>query len=121
MVQTIPPEQKEIPNQPPEPLRAINLSENATLVMQKRFVRKNPDGSHAESIHGMFWRVGSYIARAEYEHGGDPQEWAQRFYDLLADLRFLPNSPTFTGADTPLGNLSACYVLPIADDMGGHE
>ena len=62
--------------------------------------------------------VGSYIARAEFKHDGDPEGWAQRFYDLLADLRFLPNSPTFTGADTPLGNLSACYVLPVADDMG---
>jgi ribonucleoside-diphosphate reductase alpha chain len=105
---------------PPTPLRDINVTDNAKIVLEKRYVRKNPDGSHAETLHEMFWRVGSYIARAEFEHGGDAQAWAERFYNLLADMRFLPNSPTFTGADTPLGNLSACYVLPVEDDMGAH-
>ncbi|MEO0560494.1 MAG: adenosylcobalamin-dependent ribonucleoside-diphosphate reductase [Chloroflexota bacterium] len=108
---------------PPTPLREIDVTENSKLVLEKRYVRKNADGSHAETLHEMFWRVGSFIARAELEYGESvetAQEWAERFYNLLTDMRFLPNSPTFTGADTPLGNLSACYVLPIADDMGGH-
>jgi ribonucleoside-diphosphate reductase alpha chain len=120
MVQTPPDVQKQDLIGPPTPLRDINISENSAIVLQKRFVRKNPDGSAAETLHEMFWRVGSFIARAEFEHGGDAHEWAERFYNLLTDMRFLPNSPTFTGADTPLGNLSACYVLPIEDDMGKH-
>ena len=103
---------------PPTPLRDINITENSELVLKKRYVLKDRDGNHAETLHEMFWRVASFIARAEFEHGGDAQAWAERFYDLLTDMRFLPNSPTFTGADTPLGNLSACYVLPISDDMG---
>ncbi len=105
---------------PPTPLRDINVTENSELVLKKRYVLKDRDGNYAETLHEMFWRVASFIARAEFEHGGDAQAWAERFYDLLTDMRFLPNSPTFTGANTPLGNLSACYVLPIADDMGAH-
>ncbi|NIV21288.1 MAG: ribonucleoside-diphosphate reductase, adenosylcobalamin-dependent, partial [Gammaproteobacteria bacterium] len=50
--------------------------------------------------------------------GGDVAAAAATFYDLLTSLRFLPNSPTFTGAGTPLGQLAACFVLPVADDMG---
>ncbi|MEZ4834825.1 MAG: hypothetical protein R2873_23040 [Caldilineaceae bacterium] len=54
----------------------------------------------------------------EAEHGGDADATTQMFYDLLTELRFFPNSPTFTGAGTPLGQLAACFVLPIEDDMG---
>lgn len=105
---------------PPTPLRHINVTDNSELVLKKRYVLKDRNGDYAETLHEMFWRVASFVARAEFEHGGDAQAWAERFYDLLTDMRFLPNSPTFTGADTPLGNLSACYVLPVADDMGAH-
>jgi ribonucleoside-diphosphate reductase alpha chain len=104
---------------PPQPLRDIDLSENSKVVLTKRYVRRQEDGKPAESIHEMFWRVASNVAISEEEHGDDSKYWADVFYNLLTDLRFMPNSPTFTGAGTPLGNLSACFVLPIEDDMGG--
>ena len=58
------------------------------------------------------------MAQVEAQHGDDPQAAAETFYKLLTERRFYPNSPTFTGAGTPLGQLAACFVLPIADDMG---
>src|SRR6185295_3837220 len=64
------------------------------------------------------WRVAHHVALAERESGGSETEVEQQFYDLLTSLRFFPNSPTFTGAGTPLGQLAACFVLKIEDDMG---
>ena len=58
------------------------------------------------------------MAAPEAESGGDPAAVARDFYELLSNFEFLPNSPTFTGAGTPLGQLAACFVLPISDDMG---
>src|SRR5215207_4212157 len=101
----------------PRPLRDVPLTENARVVMTKRYVRKDEKGQPAETIQDTFWRVASNVAMAEDE----PEKWAQVYYDLLTDLRFLPNSPTFTGAGTPLGNLSACFVLPIEDEMGAYQ
>jgi ribonucleoside-diphosphate reductase alpha chain len=66
----------------------------------------------------MFWRVASHVAAVEPELKGDREHWSLKFYDLLTEIRFFPNSPTFTGAGTPLGQLAACFVLPISDDMG---
>jgi ribonucleoside-diphosphate reductase alpha chain len=66
----------------------------------------------------MFWRVAYHVARAEQAYGGDVESRAAEFYALLTSRRFFPNSPTFTGAGTPLGQLAACFVLPITDDMG---
>ncbi len=102
----------------PKPYKDIPLTENSEIVMGKRYVRKDKEGNPAETIHDTFWRVASNVAASEQEHNGDMKRWADVFYELLTDLRFLPNSPTFTGAGTPLGNLSACFVLPIGDDMG---
>ncbi len=59
-----------------------------------------------------------HIAVVEETWGGDVMPRARKFYDLLTSKRFFPNSPTFTGAGTPLGQLAACFVLPITDDMG---
>ncbi|MDQ7029296.1 MAG: ribonucleotide reductase N-terminal alpha domain-containing protein [Ardenticatenia bacterium] len=98
--------------------RQVPLTENARQVLERRYVRKGPDGQPVESIPGMFWRVAWHVAAAEEALGGDHQKWAERFYRLLTALEFLPNSPTFTGAGTPLGQLAACFVLPIEDDMG---
>ncbi|MBN1964691.1 MAG: adenosylcobalamin-dependent ribonucleoside-diphosphate reductase [Anaerolineae bacterium] len=106
---------------PPLPLRDIPLSDNAHTVLSKRYLRRGPDGQPAESVHEMFWRVAQHIAGPEAELGGDPDHWTQRFYDLLTEIRFFPNSPTFTGAGTPLGQLAACFVLAIDDDMGRSE
>ena len=66
----------------------------------------------------MFRRVAHHIALVEADHGGDVAATESDFYKLLTELRFFPNSPTFTGAGTPLGQLAACFVLPISDDMG---
>ena len=102
----------------PEGLERVELSENARTVLLKRFVRRDADGQPAESIEQMFWRVAYHIGLAEREWDGDVLGAAIQFYDLLASKRFFPNSPTFTGAGTPLGQLAACFVLPITDDMG---
>jgi ribonucleoside-diphosphate reductase alpha chain len=73
----------------------------------------------------MFWRVARVAAAPDAEYRDDKamaplrvEETARAFYDLLTSFRFMPNSPTFTGAGTPLGQLAACFVLPIMDDMG---
>lgn len=98
--------------------RDVKLTENSRIVMSKRYVRRDSAGDPAETLHETFWRVASNVAEAEVPHDSDALGWAEVFYDMLRELRFLPNSPTFTGAGTPLGNLSACFVLPISDDMG---
>ena len=102
----------------PADLRAIDLSENARTILTKRFIRRDANGQPAENAEEMFWRVAYYVADAEREWDGDVLSAARTFYDLLATKRFFPNSPTFTGAGTPLGQLAACFVLPITDDMG---
>ena len=102
----------------PEDLPTIELTENARTVLMKRYVRRQPDGEPAETVDEMFWRVAYHIAAPEIEFGGDHTALARKFYELLVSKRFFPNSPTFTGAGTPLGQLAACFVLPISDDMG---
>ena len=96
----------------------INVTENSYKVLERRYLRKDLDGSLLETPAGMFYRVAQHIAQAETEYGGDAAALSKTFYDLLTERRFFPNSPTFTGAGTPLGQLAACFVLPIADDMG---
>ncbi|MEM7133291.1 MAG: ribonucleotide reductase N-terminal alpha domain-containing protein [Chloroflexota bacterium] len=96
----------------------IALSENSTKVLERRYLRKDLNGALLETPAGMFYRVAHHVAQIEEEHGGDAQGMAQTFYDLMTERRFFPNSPTFTGAGTPLGQLAACFVLPISDDMG---
>jgi ribonucleotide reductase alpha subunit len=107
--------------QPPTMHRAIDLSDNARTVLTKRYLRRGPDGKPAETIEEMFWRVAWHVAEPETEYGADRQAAAERYYDLLTSKRFFPNSPTFTGAGTPLGQLAACFVLKISDDMGRNE
>jgi len=109
-----------IPATPPLPahLGKIELTDNARQVLERRYVRRGPDGKPAETIEEMFWRVAYHIALAEQEYKADPLPLAEKYYDLLISKRFFPNSPTFTGAGTPLGQLAACFVLPISDDMG---
>ncbi len=102
----------------PEDARKVTLSDNARTVLIKRYVRRGEDGQPAESVEEMFWRVAYHVGAAEAEWGGETMAAARDFYELLADKRFFPNSPTFTGAGTPLGQLAACFVLPITDDMG---
>ncbi len=97
---------------------AVALTENSIKVLEKRYLRRDMDGSLLETPAGMFYRIAWHMAQVEIEHGGDSAAAARTFYDLLTERRFYPNSPTFTGAGTPLGQLAACFVLPISDDMG---
>lgn len=99
----------------------ISLSDNSLAVLKKRYLRRGPDGKPVESVEGMFYRVASHVAAAESNHDGDVDSMTQAFYDILTEFRFMPNSPTFTGAGTPLGQLAACFVLPIEDDMGRNQ
>ena len=93
----------------------IDLSENSRQVLHKRYLRKGLDGQPVETIPGMFRRVARAVAEPDAAHGYDVASTEEAFYGLLTDLRFFPNSPTFTGAGTPLGQLAACFVLP---DLG---
>jgi len=102
----------------PEDLPGIDLTDNARQVLIRRYVRRGDDGEPAETVDEMFWRVAYHIAVVEESWGGDVLSRAREFYLLLTGKRFFPNSPTFTGAGTPLGQLAACFVLPITDDMG---
>src|SRR5215204_3217201 len=94
------------------------LTDNARQVLMKRYVRRGDDGKPAENVEEMFWRVAYHVAKVEEEWGGDVAESTVEYYHLLSSKKFFPNSPTFTGAGTPLGQLAACFVLPITDDMG---
>jgi len=113
------PKQGMLPTPPlPEDLPGIDLTENSRQVLLRRYVRRGDDGQPAETVEGMFWRVAYHVAKVEEAWDGDVMEQARQFYLLLTSKSFFPNSPTFTGAGTPLGQLAACFVLPISDDMG---
>lgn len=108
-----------IPTPPlPEGLPNVVLSDNARQVLTRRYLRRGKDGQPIETVEEMFWRVAYHIAAVEEAWGGEVIQRARQFYELLTSKRFFPNSPTFTGAGTPLGQLAACFVLPISDDMG---
>ena len=93
----------------------VPLSENARVIMEKRYLRKDDQGKSIETPEDLFWRVARAIAAGEAE--GARELWANRFFELLASLRFLPNSPTLVNAGTGRGCLSACFVVSPGDDM----
>lgn len=100
----------------------LNIPANALKVLSERYLWKG--NGDIETPAGMFYRVAYSVANGDIAHGGTPSDAARtavRFYHLLASGKFLPNSPTFTGAGTPLGQLAACFVLPLSDDMGKEE
>lgn len=105
----------------PEGLPQVELTENARQVLLKRYVRRGDDGKAVETVEEMFWRVAWHVAKVEEQWGADVMARAIEYYHLLTSKKFFPNSPTFTGAGTPLGQLAACFVLPISDDMGRRE
>lgn len=100
----------------------LDFSENSKKVMEKRYLLKNEKGEPTETPTRMFYRVADHVAKAELDHdSGNKDEATRIFYDLMSKRLFFPNSPTFTGAGTPLGQLAGCYVLPLEDDMGKEE
>jgi ribonucleoside-diphosphate reductase alpha chain len=97
----------------------LKLSVNATEVLKKRYLRRDEKGDVCETPGEMFDRVATHIARAEGRYGGDSEAYRQKFREMMRDLLFLPNSPTLMNAGLELGQLSACFVLPVEDSLEG--
>ena len=97
----------------------MNLGKNAVTVLQKRYLKKDEQGNPCERIEDMFRRVADTIAAADriYDPDADTAALSDRFYDVMTELEFLPNSPTLMNAGRDLGQLSACFVLPVEDSM----
>lgn len=97
-----------------------DLTENAVRIINKRYLPKDDNGNPLETPEELFWRVAQNIAKIDLKYGAAKEEvkkTEELFYETMAKMEFLPNSPTFWGAGTPLGQLSACFVLPVEDDM----
>lgn len=93
---------------------------NAKTVLERRYLAKDQDGKVTETIDELFHRVASAIAEADAAYGstGDEiKELEEQFYDMMTSREFMPNSPTLMNAGRPLGQLSACFVLPVEDSM----
>lgn len=97
----------------------MKITENARKVLEKRYLAKDENGKPIETVEEMFERVAKTIAEVDliYDQNADVEAVKKRFYDMMVDLDFLPNSPTLMNAGRPLGQLSACFVLPVGDSM----
>jgi len=99
----------------------MKLSDNAIKVLEKRYLAKDEAGNLIETPEGMFKRVAKAVAQADasYVNSTELKKIEKEFFNLMTELEFLPNSPTLMNAGRPLGQLSACFVLPIEDTMEG--
>ena len=98
---------------------SLALSDNALVVLKKRYLRKNENNEPVESPEELFRRVARAIAEgdAPFEGPEKVEETARKFHRLMTSLDFIPNSPTLMNAGRPLGQLSACFVLPVEDSI----
>ncbi len=101
--------------------RGLDLSENAKKVLERRYLKKDARGKLIETPEEMFERVAHHIAKAEEKYGdaAHVMEMEKIFYDMMTEFKFLPNSPTLMNAGRHLGQLAACFVLPVEDSMEG--
>ncbi|MCU4138648.1 MAG: Ribonucleotide reductase alpha subunit [Thermodesulfobacteria bacterium] len=100
--------------------KKARLREPALIVLKQRYLLKNENNEIIETPEDLFERVAKAVASAETNFSKDPnicEIYAEKFYDLMVNLDFLPNSPTLMNAGCPLGQLSACFVLPIEDSL----
>jgi ribonucleoside-diphosphate reductase alpha chain len=100
--------------------KALTLGENAETVLQRRYLTKDDTGRPTEDASDLFWRVARTIAAPDLAYGaseGAVEALAEEFYRLMAERKWMPNSPTLMNAGRPLGQLSACFVLPVADAL----
>jgi len=97
------------------------ISENARCVLERRYLKKDNEGKAVETAAQMFLRVARHIAKAEdnYGDGAVRQKMEKRFFKMMSEFKFLPNSPTLMNAGRELGQLAACFVLPVEDSMEG--
>lgn len=95
----------------------LKLSRNAIRVLAKRYLLKNEEGEIIETPSRMFRRVAKAIAKADKAYGKPTKQLEETFYEMMSNLEFLPNSPTLFNAGAELGQLSACFVLPVEDDL----
>ena len=98
---------------------STKLSPNAKKVLERRYLKKNEDGKVVETPEDMLRRVASNIAQADlfYTPTANIKETEEKFFNMMARLEFMPNSPTLMNAGRDLQQLSACFVLPIGDSM----
>ena len=104
----------------PDDLPRAALTDNARIVLARRYLKKDAEGRPTEEPETMFWRVARTIADVDRDYGASEatvDEVARQFYDLMIKGRFEPNSPTLMNAGRPLGQLSACFVLPVDDAL----
>jgi len=103
-----------------EGVKGFSLSPNALKVLEKRYLRKDEEGKVVEAPDDLFRRVAGSVAAADAQYGkapGEVETLENDFYSMLTSLEFLPNSPTLMNAGRRLGQLSACFVLPVNDSM----
>ena len=100
--------------------RGGTLTDNARVVLHRRYLSKDREGNVLEDPEGMFRRVAHNLSQSELEYGATEEERAaveEQFYTVMRRLEFLPNSPTLMNAGRELQQLSACFVLPVEDSL----
>ncbi|MCD6414055.1 MAG: vitamin B12-dependent ribonucleotide reductase [Candidatus Diapherotrites archaeon] len=95
------------------------LSVNALKVLERRYLKRDRNGKVVETPKQMFRRVAHAVALADTFYNGGMKDTEKEFYEMMTKLDFVPNSPTLMNAGTELGQLSACFVLPVEDSMEG--
>ena len=95
----------------------MGLTKNALAVLKSRYLKKNEKGKVIESPRQMFLRVANNIALADKKYNKNWKKTSREFYQMMIGFDFLPNSPTLFNAGRKLQQLSACFVLPIEDNI----